>query len=246
LKCFVPDLALGVLLPEPEGFEDKLGGIPWGLPRTSWPRCRQCGAHQVLLAQLAHHPERLDLGREGRVLFAFQCRESETCATWDGSSGANAVLVVESADLGTAPTPLPDSEMDVVTEARVLRWRERELEEGVNPADTALGGAPCWYQGSAEPPGKGWRFLVQLEFYWTFPGPVPSADALGCEVHRCARGKRVKESPKRRRPTAPFYVSVHDDGSWTCSTNVFADSLTYVFLRAGAKSPEGWLVSQAT
>jgi hypothetical protein len=247
MKFFTPDLALGVLLPAQGGLEDKLGGIPWGLPRSSWPRCRSCKAPQVLLAQLVHHAERLDLGAVGRVVFVFQCADQERCATADGASGANAVVVVDAADLEHGPTRLPHPEMEVVTEARVLKWKEHEVEDGeTNDEGTAVGGAPCWLQRDDTPEGRGWRFLFQIQFYWSFPGPVPAADALGCDVRPALLRKPVKESSKKKKQGAPRSVFVHDDGAWTVTTSIWGDSMGYVFLREHERQSEGWVLWQAT
>lgn len=62
MKYWVPDLLLATQLPPQQELEDKLGGLPWGLPEGLWPVCRSCGKPQSLLAQFTHHAERLDLG----------------------------------------------------------------------------------------------------------------------------------------------------------------------------------------
>src|SRR5262245_15947067 len=96
---FIPDLQLGSLLPPQRGLEDKFGGLPWGLRTDLWPMCRHCGRPQSLLAQLSHDDQRLDLGRDGRVLFVFQCchppwkRDPRECESWSSAAGANACLI---------------------------------------------------------------------------------------------------------------------------------------------------------
>jgi hypothetical protein len=61
MRYFVPDIRMPDELPPQCALEDKLGGLPWGLDPAGWPRCRDCGKSMSLLAQYAHHPERLDL-----------------------------------------------------------------------------------------------------------------------------------------------------------------------------------------
>src|SRR5450830_1027219 len=100
MRYFVPVPRISTELAQQTRPEDKFGGLPWGLPPQSWPTCVECGASQSLLAQFVHHPVRLDLGREGRLLSVFQCNaDPGMCASWERNSGANACLITEPEDL---------------------------------------------------------------------------------------------------------------------------------------------------
>ena len=95
MQYFVPDIRLTAELPPQFNLEEKLGGIPWGLPPDRWPACADCGKPQTLLAQFVHHPMRLDLNREGRCLFVFHCTQNPgMCDSWRGGGGANACFVI--------------------------------------------------------------------------------------------------------------------------------------------------------
>lgn len=84
---------------------EKMGGVPDGLKLEDWPKCSGCGGSQTFIAQFKHHPERLDLGRNGRVLFVFQCgQDPGVCETWKHDTGENACFVVEPENLST-PEP---------------------------------------------------------------------------------------------------------------------------------------------
>jgi len=238
----LPVLKLGVLLPAQDRLEDKFGGLPWGFPRERWPKCRHCNAPQSFLAQLSHHSKRLDLGKKGRILHAFQCDTPETCPNYEGDSGANAVVFLDAAELQTGITPAPHPEMAVYTETRVLEWKERARLS--NTETTLTGGEPHWFQNEEDPPPP-WKFALQMQFSYSFKGRAPSADELGCEVRREKGGKTVVELPKAPKVGAPFCV-YEFDGSWGVQTQLFGDSLIYLFVRTDGNSPQGWMLTQAT
>src|SRR5262249_24124718 len=48
VKYFVPELAPHDELLAHPSFEDKFGGLPWGLPPERWPLCASCGGPQCL------------------------------------------------------------------------------------------------------------------------------------------------------------------------------------------------------
>ena len=197
MRCFLPDIRLASELPEQAKLEDKLGGVPWGLPQDSWPVCSDCDKHLSLLAQFVHDEARLDLGRAGRVLFVFQCNHDPgMCDDWAGGSGANACFVLEPEDLSEGLTQLPDDSPPTVLEVRIVGWRE--MDDGVAedqaaeffddeqfgelpeellarlPNVTHLGGVPSWVQSPEEAPKDGWRFLGQLDSFYSFYTPPAS------------------------------------------------------------------------
>jgi hypothetical protein len=201
MRCFLPDIRLASELPEQAALEDKLGGVPWGLADELWPICSDCGKHQSLVAQFVHDDARLDLGKAGRVLFVFQCNHSPgMCDVWAGGSGANACFVVEPEDLSEGLTRLPEDAPPTDLEVRIVGWKE--MEDGVAedqafeffdddahadlpeevlaglPALTHLGGVPTWVQGPDEAPKDSWRFVGQLDSFYSFFTP-PASDIPG-------------------------------------------------------------------
>jgi hypothetical protein len=240
MRYFKPDLRLSAELPPQNQPEDKLGGLPWGLPQDRWPLCEHCARPLALLAQFAHHPVRLDLGRAGRVLHVFYCNSEDVCPSWEGGGGANACLVTEPEELGTGLTALPDEDARLETEARIVGWIERD--DGISAADaphflteafddlpdallkqpdpeTKLGGVPSWVQ-YPETPGEGWRFAAQLSNYYKFLS------------RPTARVEGISESQR-------------EEGTYFCDGPNFGDAgSAYIFLRDGAGGPEGWLCWQ--
>jgi hypothetical protein len=194
----------------------------------------------ALLAQLAHHPERLDLGRTGRVLYVFQCDDSGgECPTWERERGANAALVLEGAELVQGPTPPPEG-APRLAEARVLGWRALPPGAQGVEAETRAGGAPHFLQGPEEAPPAPWRFVAQLGSLHRFEGPVPRADAVGCTVTRRVGGEYVQEQPASPKPGAPAGgLSVDGEGRWSCQAANFGDAgVGYVYVRTDGPRPE--------
>lgn len=235
MHTFTPDLALPDDLPPQAAVEDKFGGLPWGLPPRLWPACADCELPQTFLSQFVHHPERLDLGRPGRVLFAFQCmHDPGVCETWDGTSGANACLVVEPEQLTAGLTDAPASDVPLELEVRVAGWIAQD--DGITPAQaqaflardfdtymtlaqevqeqasgaTRLGGVPLWVQSPEEAPeGSGWRFVGQLE-----------------EAHRFQRSPATPLDPDH---PAPLRLEGPN----------FGGGLAYLFVDSSAAAPKG-------
>src|SRR5262245_49797931 len=191
MRYFLPDICLASASTMNTPFMERLGGVPSGLPLHLWPICSECGQHQSLLAQFAHHPERLDLGREGRMLFIFQCsRDPGMCGgePWAGQSGANACFVVETERLLAARPNPPPTDPQIEREAYVVNWIARDdgiseslrsvffddaqylrIDEDVLklvPQVTRLGSVPAWIQSAGEGPKGNWRFVGQLDS-WT-------------------------------------------------------------------------------
>jgi uncharacterized protein YwqG len=164
MKHFVPVLKRAAALPAQIEIEEKFGGLPWGLPANRWPTCRSCGKPQTMIAQLRHHAERLDLGKDGRILFVFQCNhDAGSCETWAGESGANACLVLEAEELGSGLTAISTANVAIETEVRVLGWQEGIDDESEPEMVTKLGGIPSWVQGDDEGPTKPWRWVGQFD-----------------------------------------------------------------------------------
>ncbi|RFP62797.1 MAG: hypothetical protein BJG00_002750 [Limnothrix sp. CACIAM 69d] len=241
MKYFVPNLKLSADLPPQNQLEDKLGGLPWGLPPDQYPICSHCGKSQSLLAQLIHHPERLDLGRSGRVLLVFQCNHDPgTCPTWEGGSGANACLILDPEVLSDRLVPMPADSPPLELEARITTWipKKDAVTKNQKPVFfdddqywdlpdaatdsvgfvTKLGSVPAWLQSPSEAPGEGWVFVGQLSASYQF----------------------------LERPTSPIDIFWDEsENTWICEGPNFGDGgIGYIFLRFGADQPEGWFFWQ--
>ena len=209
MKYFVPELALGPLLPPQTQLTENFGGLPWGLPLNKWPICAECGNPQTHLATFVHQAGRLDLGKEGRVMLIFQCNHSpnETdCETYEAGSGANAVVFLDAAEIGTGLTlpPAPGATKEI--EMRVVEWTEQQdlITPDLEPsfydavehwnlyleheaiynsvADGAkLGSVPGWIQEGVKV-DSAFHFAAQLGYAYHFPDPLPTADQIGATI----------------------------------------------------------------
>lgn len=113
MKYFIPELKLAIQLSNQEFYQEKLGGLPYGLPIEKWPICGECNIPLALLAEFVHHDERLNLGREGRVIFVFQCNNNRICETWNNQTGANSCFILEPEELTQGITPCPSKETEL-------------------------------------------------------------------------------------------------------------------------------------
>jgi uncharacterized protein YwqG len=189
MKYFIPNLKpAGESETGSEPSREKLGGLPFGLPPEMYPKCGECGALMALLAQFLHHDERLNLGKENRILFVFQCNYDGGCTTWEPDSGANACFVAEPESLTRKTEKPPDGNIVLEKEYLIAGWQEHDdgisVEEGklfldddgydeINDAKpkeffekiveaTRLGGVPSWLQFPETPEGR-WKFVGQLD-----------------------------------------------------------------------------------
>lgn len=242
IRSLPADLETGVAAVE------RLGGRPWGRPDERWPRCKICEGRQSLLAQLSHHPERLDLGAEGRMLFVFQCNNDPgMCDSWDGGSGANACFVLGAEQLKGTPFDQPpgalgsddhavvisswqvfDDGFDEATAKKFLTLTDCEdLPDSVLAhlsGSTHLGGVPWWIQNPAEAPGSDWTFVGQLDSYYSFHVPPKSEEPW--------------ISPDEKRYEGRTYIG---------SGPNFGDAgMGYIFLMNVQTRPEGWFFWQCS
>jgi len=189
MRYYIPDIKLASELPQQKKFQEKLGGIPWGLSEKEWPKCKECHKSQSLLAQFLHHPERMDLGKEGRVLNIFMCNQNVGgCSSWDAESGANACFVTESEEMQKGLSTIPADNPPIEKEARITKWKEKEdkisekdakafyndkyydlEEEKISKVSsiTRLGGVPSWIQTPADAPARA-IFIGQLSTHYNF------------------------------------------------------------------------------
>jgi hypothetical protein len=247
MRYFLPDIRLATEMPEQTHLEDKLGGLPWGLREGRWPHCSDCGRSQSFLAQFVHHADRLDLGREGRVLFIFQCNHDPgMCSTWEGGSGASTCFVLQPEELIDGLTPLPADDPPTEREARIVHWLEND--DGITPSQsgafysnseflklpeevtcrpvgvTRLGSVPLWVQSADEGPKDGWYFVGQIDgLYSFFTPPKTSEDGVNLDPQRVAGRTHCCQGPN------------------------FGDAgIGYFFLRDGKPVPEGWFFWQCS
>ena len=231
MRYYEPLAEFGPRRPPQESLVDKFGGLPWGLDPAAWPRCSACGGVQTHLAQLSHHPERLDLGEPGRVLLLFMCyHDPGGCPSWGAGEGANACLILEACRIGVGLTP-PHGEAPTALEAVVVDWAEKDdgipperygdfFDESVLygrytveeicaiPHGTKLGGVPSWEQSSEQGPPPPWRFALQLSEWVDCLGPPPEPEEIGRPVSYEIGGRRWERRPAApRRPFAEEILS---------------------------------------
>ncbi len=280
MKYFVPELALGPLLPPQTQLAEKFGGLPWGLPLNKWPICAGCGNPQSHLATFVHDVERLDLGKEGRTVLVFQCNHSpnETnCEMWDADSGANAVVFLDAPELsnGLIEPPMPGAMKEI--EMRIIGWTEQhdlvtpELEPFFYKADkfwefrqeheaisdsigggAKLGSVPDWVQ-TAEDIAPPLRFAVQLNMYYHFPDPLPTADAVGATISRwnTAVSEYQVSEPADPDPFLRGQIYVSDltleryGSGFDVEAAEFGDGGTaYLFINPDPDTPQGMFMWQ--
>ena len=223
-----PILSLPADLPRETAAVERLGGQPWGLADEFWPVCKDCGKRQSLLAQLSHHPERLDLGAEGRMLFVFQCsHDPGMCDTWVGGAGANACFVLDAEQLQGTLIDHPPHAIDPDDAAVVISsWQE--FDDGLDDTvakqvivgsddvpdgivgqlsqSTHLGGVPWWIQDSEAPEGE-WTFIGQLDTYYSFHVP-PKSEAPWVKTDDRRYEGRTHIGCAFRRSRPPFLTEV--------------------------------------
>lgn len=245
MRFFVPDIRVAGDLPAQAVPEDKFGGLPWGLAPDLWPKCSHCGKSQSLLAQLLHDSVRLDLGREGRMLYVFQCNHDPgMCSTWEGGSGANACFIVEPERLTNGFSKLPADAPLVENEVRVVGWLERDDglpsslkssffdDEAFNAlsmetmrkvtSSTKLGGVPNWIQSPSEAPQGGWEFVGQLDSTHSFlTAPKSKVSWVGSDSETWEGRTHYGQGPN------------YGDGG-----------IAYLFLKRVGTVPEGWFFWQ--
>jgi hypothetical protein len=127
MKYFVPTLQQVSDFNSQTGFQEKLGGLPFGLPIKMYPICQECGNPMSFIAQFIHHKERLDLGKEKRILYIFVCNYEDVdysvCQSWDADLGANACIIIESETLTKSETEI-DSDVSLEKEFIITDWQE--------------------------------------------------------------------------------------------------------------------------
>ncbi len=154
---------------------DRVGGLPVGLPDDDWPHCALCNEPMAFIGQWKHAGERIDLGAEERVLYAFLCKnfDSPDCGFSAGvpgnADGAHAIVVVDSP--GAKKTEPPPG-LDAPAEPLIVAEWTKTVEvaddtlvdfllygaheerpappagwlKGSHAGGTKIGGVPAWIQ----------------------------------------------------------------------------------------------------
>jgi hypothetical protein len=234
VKYFVPELMPDEELPVQSSLEEKFGGLPWGLPSERWPLCGCCGTPQSLLAQVCHRHERLNLGKEGRVLFVFACNDDYSrCPTWDMNSGANSSIVLDEEELTEELTSPAISH--VFAEQHLARW----LDEQVFPV---------------------WRVVRWLEKDDGIPESYPGFFGLHRGVpdghdEQEYEGYWSAVSQETRLGGVPFWIQLPQPppgGRFlgqidsNCCQAFGDNGIGYIFLTGPASAPRGWFLWQCT
>jgi len=242
-----PVFQLGLFYKERSGREDKLGGLPFGLPLDRWPKCAVCGQPQNYLAQF-RNSDMVDLGRNGTTLFLFQCPDGALCGAWDYKSGANAAVLIDQSKLTAAVTMQPDG-TEVEPEGIIVGWEPIDPKPSVSYA----GPEPSYganHPVSSDPTG---RFLIQLVGSLGFNGPPPTPSETGAQHRYYRDGKygldnvRVEDPPNPRQhygkrwsrgqsdyPGRPSQIIVLERGDWSVEWANFGGGTAYVYMDENA------------
>jgi hypothetical protein len=246
---FTPVFKLGLFYKERSGREDKLGGMPFGLPADRWPRCAVCGLPQNHLGQF-RNSDKINLGKDGRTLFLFQCPDGPICEAWDQRSGANAAILIDDPELTETATPAPHG-TEIEPEGIIMGWEPVEAGPyvsyaGPEPSYRANHSAYVMSQFEGHEP-KG-RFLLQLVDALDFSGPVPTPAETGAEHRHYWGGEygqdnvRVENPPGPRHhygawsrgqsdhPGRPSQVIIRESGEWLVEWANFGGGTAYVFM----------------
>lgn len=240
---FKPVFQLGLFYTERSGYEDKLGGLPFGLPLTRWPACAVCGRLQNYLGQFGHS-DKINLRRQGRVLFLFQCSNGSLCGDWDHRSGANAAVLLDDMRMTGSATAAPTG-VEVEPEGIIIGW------EAVEPdfATSYAGPSPSYVDGYADlyQPKPGERFLMQLVGSMDFNAPAPSPAQTGAQHLHYWGGKygldnvRLEEPPCQRQhygfwsrgqadvPGRPSQILISETGEWSVEWANLGGGTAYIF-----------------
>lgn len=246
-KELKPRIVLGALYNERNGHEDKLGGLPFGLPLAKWPKCAVCDRPMNFLAQFRNSII-TNLGQSGRTLYLFQCPDGALCGAWDHRSGANAAILLDESEHTGKSTKSPDG-AEVEPEGIIAGWTSVEPSE----VRSYVGPLPSYsdnHDNDSEPQG---RFLLQLVGAMSLEGLAPTPEFTGAQHLYYSGGAygqdqvRIEDPPferthygvwsrgQREFPGRPSQVVVRENGEWLVEWANFGDGTAYVFINDDAQ-----------
>ncbi|WP_028776474.1 hypothetical protein [Shimazuella kribbensis] len=213
----------------------KFGGLPEGLPAEKWPVCKECEVPMSFLFQMKHHPERLPLGKEGRVLYVFQCENGGECSTWEADSGCNKVLILEPEEWDKTPMEgVPHDDTMMLPDIAVSKWETKEMTNQEDDSVwTHFGGEPIWIQ-SPESLGDNYVFTAQLDFSLV----VKAADLAELPIGESSEYDGKKSYQLKVGEDDFVWISEAGGNQYHCPFANFGDSGSgYVFVNASIKNP---------
>jgi hypothetical protein len=243
LKIHIPNFVFAGTSDVQEKDNDvKFGGLPVGLPIAKWPDCKECRIPMTFLFQMKHHDDRLSLGKDGRVLYLFQCENEGGCSTWEADSGCNKVLIQEPEEWSNESiTELPNEKTMMLPDLAVRNWETKvEAEDEKHPAWTHFGGVPVWIQSSEEM-GENYRFVVQLDYGFhvkaTNLSELPIGETSGYEGKKSYQLKVGEDDF--------VWISEAGPNEYYCPFANFGDSGSgYVFVDTDKQRPSGKFIWQ--
>jgi hypothetical protein len=242
LKIHIPHFVFANTSDAKEKDNDcKFGGLPKGLPKNQWPICSECEVPMTFLFQMKHHPERLSLGKEGRVFYLFQCENGGECSTWEADGGCNKAFILEPEDWDTTPIKtIPDEDTTILPEIAVSNWETKEVTHQDEPVWTHFGGEPIWIQ-SPETVGDNYVFTAQLDFSLVVKATNLSELPIGeTSEYEGAKSYQLKVGKDD-------FVWITESGSnkYYCPFANFGDSGSgYVFVNVTTKDTTGKFIWQ--
>jgi hypothetical protein len=206
----------------------KFGGLPVGLSVERWPICRECEVPMSFLFQMKHHADRLPLGKEGRVLYLFQCENGGSCSTWEADGGCNQVLIQESDAWKEEPlSDLPHNKTTLLPDLAVRDWETIEVKDQEEHSYwTHFGGSPIWIQ-SSEDLGAGYDFVGQLDY----GVHVSVSDLSELPIEETSEYNGKKSYKVKVKENNYVWISELDADTYFCPLANFGDSGSgYVFV----------------
>lgn len=243
LKIHIPKFVFAGTSDAKEKDNDiKFGGLPVGLSIQKWPVCKECEVPMSFLFQMKHHPDRLPLGKEGRVLYLFQCGNEDSCSTWEADGGCNKVLIQESEDWSKELIiKRPHEKTTMLPDLAVREW---ETTEGTDQEEhsfwTHFGRTPIWIQ-SSEDMGVDYHFVVQLDYGFH----VRAADLTELPIEETSEYNGKKSYKLKVGEDNSVWISETSLNEYFCPFANFGDSGSgYVFVNTSSNIASGKFIWQ--
>lgn len=226
----------------------------------------------ALLAQLPHAPPALVLGDEADVLHLFQCPEGGCSSyDFQAGCTAGMIVKQAELTQGLTEAPAPSENREGIAlngELWITGWTEQEdgIAESLTEAffdweqfdalpesiqsfgfeacrRTKSGSVPLWGgNGIAQHPPAPFEFLMQVGTSLCLHGPMPAADAMGCDTrinHAQGDGGHLPVSGNAKKANAPWFAQQDEgaDGFYVEIANFGSDGTAYVFIDRSTSPP---------